>query len=144
MTHPLCVFLESREQGKLPNNHPFHFVVEETVQNIAQSPLILHYLAETTLGNAPYPDEAIKEQRVQEIIQYLQNNCPTFSGSDSPTMQARLTDVRAYADCGKLDLKSKMVARKHVYIQKNLVDAWMDSYIASPLNWRLYEPGSLR
>ena len=81
-----CVFLDSRGQGRLPIHHPFYHVVEQTVQNIVQSLLILHYLAETTLANTPFPDEAAKNQRVQEIIQYLQNNYPTFSGSDSPSL----------------------------------------------------------
>ncbi|OJA11782.1 hypothetical protein AZE42_07384 [Rhizopogon vesiculosus] len=77
-----------------------------------------------TLQNS---DGGAEEQRIQEIINYLQNNCPTFSGSDSPAMDSTFVDMRAYSGCGK-DRQSRKTARKHVYIQKCLVDAWMKAH----------------
>ncbi|KAG2061598.1 hypothetical protein BDR06DRAFT_947079, partial [Suillus hirtellus] len=60
-----------------------------------------------------------------EITQYLQTTCPTVSGSDSPAMISTFVDVRAYSACqGGKDPKSRKLARKHIYIQKRLVDDW--------------------
>ncbi|KAG2081186.1 hypothetical protein BD769DRAFT_1551800 [Suillus cothurnatus] len=81
-------------------------------------------MAKSTLKN---PDrQVVKEQRVQEIIQYIRNTCPTVSGSDSPVVNSIFVDVRAYSGChsGK-DPKSRKIARKHIYIQKRLVDDWV-------------------
>jgi hypothetical protein len=72
-------------------------------------------------------DEVAEDQRVQEVIQYLQNSSPTFSGSESPAMDSTFVDMRAYSGCGN-DRTSRKIARKHVFIQKRLVDAWMTAY----------------
>lgn len=124
--YPLCVFLESREQGRLTADHPFYGLVEETLQNVIRCPLILHYMAKTlnTTVNGSCHIEVADERRIQEITEYLQNDCPTVSGSDSPTMDLTFVDVRAYSGCGS-DPKSRKIARKHIYIQKQLVNAWM-------------------
>jgi hypothetical protein len=85
-------------------------------------------MAKNTLQNEPSRDE--EEQRVQEIVQYLQMNHPTVSGSDSPAVDSStlpLVETRAYSNCGK-DRKSRKLARKHIYIQKSLIDAWMGNY----------------
>ncbi|KAG1857700.1 hypothetical protein DFJ58DRAFT_913424 [Suillus subalutaceus] len=121
MPYPLCVFIESREQGKLSAGHPFCHIVRETVQNVVLSHPILHHMARNTLEN---PDEAAEKQRVEEIIEYLKNTCPTISGSDSPATNSTFVDVRAYTGCGK-DMKSRKIARKYIYIQKRLIDEWM-------------------
>lgn len=121
ISYPLCVFIESREQGKLPVGHPFCHIVKETVQNVMLFHPILRHMARNTLEN---PDEAAEKQRVQEIIEYLSNTCPTVSGSDSPAMDSTFVDVRAYTSCGK-DPKGRKIARKHIYIQKRLLDEWM-------------------
>ncbi|OJA11783.1 hypothetical protein AZE42_07385 [Rhizopogon vesiculosus] len=126
-SHPLCVFLDSREQGKLSANHPFYRVIEEAIQDVLHAPLVLKYLARSTFRNRPRFYKVTEEQRVHHIIEYLQNNSPTFSGSDSPALDSTFVDVRAYYGCGK-DSKSKKVTRQHVYIQKRFVDAWMKSY----------------
>jgi len=47
-----------------------------------------------------------------------------ISDSDSPAMDSTLVDMRAYSGCGK-DTKNRKFARKHVYIQKRLVDDWI-------------------
>ncbi|KAG2061600.1 hypothetical protein BDR06DRAFT_947082 [Suillus hirtellus] len=77
-------------------------------------------MARNTLEN---PDEVAVKQRAQEIIQYLQNTCPTFYGSDSPVMHSTFVDVRAYSGCH--GGKGPKDTRKHVYVQKRLVDNWM-------------------
>ncbi|OAX33644.1 hypothetical protein K503DRAFT_775402 [Rhizopogon vinicolor AM-OR11-026] len=123
MSNPICVFLESREQ-RLPTYHPFYLLVQETLQNVIHCPIVSIYMANSILQNEQYPDEVAEKQRVEQIIHYLHNNCPTISGSDSPAMDSTFIDVRAYSGCSK-GPKSIKFARKHVYIQKRLVDAWM-------------------
>jgi hypothetical protein len=127
MSYPLCVRLDSRDQAGLPVRHPFYYLVQDTLQDIIKCPLILHYMVKNTF---PRPtDEVAEEQRVQEIIQYLHNSCPTVSGSDSPTMDSSLVQTRAYSGChGGRDPKSKKVARQHVYLQTCLIDAWLNIY----------------
>jgi hypothetical protein len=126
MSHLLCVFLDSRDHEKLPVDHPFYDFVKVTLQHVVESPLVLRYMAQNTLQNEPLPDEVMGEQRVQEIIQYLKINCPTVSGSDSATMYPKtLVATRAYLGCGQ-DPKNRKLARKHVYIQKYLIDGWME------------------
>jgi len=130
MSYPLCVFLESRKQQKLPVHHPFYRLIEGTLQNFTQHecPVAVQYMARHTLGHEKLLfDTAIEKQRVDDIIRYLQNFCPTVSGSDSPAMDSTFVDMRAYSGCGK-DPKSREIVRKHVYIQKRLVDAWMKAY----------------
>src|ERR1700709_452528 len=105
MSYPLCVFLESRKQG-LDVNHPFYRLVEEAFRNVIQCPVVMLYMARITLKHSDPSDEVTEKQRVEEIIQYLQNVCPTISG------------------CGE-DPRRRKVSRKHVYIQKHLVDVWM-------------------
>ena len=130
-TYPLCVFLESREQGRLTYNHPFYRLVEEVLQNIIQSPLVMLYMARNTLKYdsewQSSPNEDAEKQRIKEIIHYLQTVCPTVSGSDSPRMDSAFVQTRAYSGCCKNPRRRK-AARKHVYIQKRLVDAWMKAY----------------
>jgi hypothetical protein len=126
MSYPLCVFLDSREQRRLLSDHPFYRLIEEGLQNVICCPLILHYMAESTLPSEPRPNGATLEQRIPEIIQYLRNDCPMFSGSDSPAMDSTFVDVRAYWGCGR-NPKSRKFARRHVYFQKRLVDAWMQA-----------------
>ncbi|KAG2342613.1 hypothetical protein BDR05DRAFT_334525 [Suillus weaverae] len=122
-SYPLCVFIESREQGRLSLDHPFYRLVEETIQNVVLCPVVLHHMARSTLETL---DEVTEKQRVQEIIQYMRNTCPTFSGSDSPAIDSTFVDVRAYSGChGGKDPKSRKIARKHIYIQKRLVDDWV-------------------
>jgi len=123
MSYPMCVFLESREK-RLPVHHPFYRVVEQTLQSVIQCPVVMRYLAMNTLENS---DSVTEEQRAQEIINYLQNSCPTFSGSNSPAMDSTFVDMRAYSGCGK-DRKSRKTTRKHVYIQKCLVDTWVKAF----------------
>jgi hypothetical protein len=120
MTYPLCVFLTTHQQGSLPCDHPFYRLIEETLQNVQHCPPVLDYMAQNILANKSYPTKQ------QEIIQYLQNSCPTISVSDSPAMDSTFVDVRAYSGCAK-DPKSKKFARKHVYIQKRLYDALMEA-----------------
>ncbi|OAX38067.1 hypothetical protein K503DRAFT_186062 [Rhizopogon vinicolor AM-OR11-026] len=117
MSYPLCVFLESREK-RPPVHHPFYRFVAETLQSVIQCPVVMRYLAMNILENS---DGVAEEQRVQEIINYLQN------GSDFPAMDSTFVDMRAYLGCGK-DRKSKKTARKHVYIQKCLVDVCMEAF----------------
>jgi len=128
-TYPLCVFLESRDQGRLTYDHPFYRLVEEVLQNIIQSPLVMVYMARNTLkyDSEQFPNEDAEKQRIQQIIHYLQNICPTVSGSDSPRMDSAFVQTRAYSGCCKNPRRRK-AARKHVYIQKRLVDAWMKAY----------------
>jgi hypothetical protein len=133
MSHTLCVFLESRELGRLPANHPFYCLVEEALHNIVQCPLIMLYMARNTLKHGTFPKE-VGNQRVKEIMQYLQNVCPTVSGSDSPAMESTFVDIRAYSVCGE-DPKIRKVARKHVYIQRRLVIAWMRAHLESTYPW---------
>ena len=74
ISYPLCVFLESREQRKLSTRHPFYQVTLEALQDIIKCPLILDYMAKTTLA---HPDEDAVKQRIHEIIQTLTVlNCP--------------------------------------------------------------------
>jgi hypothetical protein len=137
MSHLLCVFLDSRDHEKLPVDHPFYDFVKCTLQHVVESTPVLRYMAQNTLQNEPLPGEVIGEQRVQEIIQYLKINCPTVSGSNSATMYPKtLVATRAYLGCGQ-DRKSRKLARKHVYIQKSLIDDWMElrSYPSSPGNF---------
>jgi hypothetical protein len=129
ISYPLCVFIESRGQGKLPAGHPFCHFVKETIQVVMLSHPILHHMARNTLEN---PDEAAEKQRVKEIIEYLKNTCPTVSGSDSPAIDSTFVDVRAYMGCGK-DPKSRKIARKHIYIQKRLIDEWMKVSADTPI-----------
>lgn len=68
------------------------------------------------------PDGVVSNQRIQEIVQYLQNNCPTISGTNSPTMDSIFADVRVHLGCGS-NPESRRFTRKHVYIHKQLVDA---------------------
>jgi hypothetical protein len=124
MSFPLCVFLDSLDQGRLPLNHPFYRLVDETRQHIIESPLVLGYIAKVTLQNELRHDEVVEKRRIQEIIQYLQINHPTVSSSDSPSMNFILVDTRAYSGCSK-GRKSRKLARKHVYIQKSLVNNWI-------------------
>ncbi|KAG1789419.1 uncharacterized protein HD556DRAFT_1311382 [Suillus plorans] len=120
VSYPLCVFLESRDQGKLPAGHPFCHLVRETVHNATLDLSILHHMARNTLEN---PDEVAVKQRAQEIIHHLQNTPPTFSGSDSPAMHSTFIDVRAYSGCH--GGKGPKDTRKHIYVQKRLVNNWM-------------------
>ncbi|KAG2116586.1 uncharacterized protein F5147DRAFT_673586 [Suillus discolor] len=113
VSYPLCVFLESRDRGKLPAGHPFCHLVRETVHSAILDLPILHHMARNTLEN---PDEVAVKQRAQEIIQHLQNTPPTFSGSDSPVMHSTFIDVRPKD------------TRKHIYVQKRLVDNWMKEF----------------
>ncbi|KAG1873786.1 hypothetical protein F4604DRAFT_755330 [Suillus subluteus] len=129
ISYPLCVFIESREQGNLPAGHPFCHIVKETVQNVVLSHPILHHMARNTLEN---PGEAAENERAEEIVEYLKNTCPTVSGSDSPAMDSTFVDVRAYTGCGK-DPKSKNITRKHIYIQKRLVDEWIKASADTPI-----------
>ncbi|KAG1795545.1 hypothetical protein EV424DRAFT_1547508 [Suillus variegatus] len=123
ISYPLCVFLESREE-RLSPDHYFYRVVEETIQNVIHCPTVLHYMVRSTLQNL---DEVAEKQRAQEITQYLQTTRPTVSGSDSPAMNSTFVDVRAYTACqGGKDSRSRRLARKHIYIQKRLVDDWMN------------------
>ncbi|KAJ8583353.1 RNA-binding domain-containing protein [Rhizopogon salebrosus TDB-379] len=122
----MSAFNFNRDHEKLPVDHPFYDFVKVTLQHVVESPLVLRYMAQNTLQNEPLPDEVMGEQRVQEIIQYLKINCPTVSGSDSATMYpTTLVATRAYLGCGQ-DRKSRKLARKHVYIQKSLIDGWME------------------
>jgi hypothetical protein len=89
-------------------------------------------------------DEVVEKQRVQEIIQYMQNTCPTFSGSDSPALDSTFVDVRAYSGChGGKDPKSRKIARKHIYIQKCLVDEWVKASAELKADWYPYTGGFL-
>jgi hypothetical protein len=72
----LCIFLKSREQKRLPAHHPFYHLVRDALLDVIRCPLILHYMAKGTFANESHPDEDAEKQRVQEIIQYLQNNSP--------------------------------------------------------------------
>jgi hypothetical protein len=128
-SYPLCIFLESREQKRLPVHHPFCHLVRDALQDVIRCPLILHYMAKGTFANESHPDEDAEKQRVQEIIQYLQNNSPTVSGSDSPAMDSSLVETRMYSGCGNDHTKNGKIVRQHVYIQKSLVDAWMNAYM---------------
>ncbi|KAG2116626.1 uncharacterized protein F5147DRAFT_649088 [Suillus discolor] len=122
ISYLLCVFLESREE-RLSPEHCFYRIVEETIQNVIHCPTVLHYMVRSTLKNF---NEVVEEQRVQDITKYLQTTCPTVSGSDSPAMNSTFVDVRAYSACqGGKDPKSRKLARKHIYIQKRLVDDWV-------------------
>jgi hypothetical protein len=113
----LCVFLESREQGRLNAHHPFYRLIEDAIQDAILCPLVLHYMARTAfgLGNAPYIDEVVEKQRVQEIIQYLQNSCPIFSGSDSPALNSTFVDVRASPRLRQRPTKQEGRSEVHVY-----------------------------
>jgi hypothetical protein len=86
-------------------------------------------MVRNTLEN---PEEAAEKQRAEEIIQYLKNTCPTVSGSDSPVLDRAFVDVRAYMGCAK-DPKSRKIARKHIYIQKRLIDEWMKASTDTPI-----------
>ncbi|KAG2343857.1 hypothetical protein BDR05DRAFT_962485 [Suillus weaverae] len=123
------MYLHREAQGKLPAGHPFCHIVKETIQNVVLSHPILRHMARNTLEN---PDEAAEKQRAQEIIKYLENSCPAVSGSDSPALDSTFVDVRAYTGCGK-DPKSRKIARKHIYIQKCLVDEWMEASADTPI-----------
>jgi len=123
VSYPLCVFLESRHQRKLPAGHPFCHLVRETVHSAILDLPILHHMAKNTLEN---PDEVAVKQRAQEITQHLQNTPPTFSGSDSPMMHSAFIDVRAYSGCHSG--KGPKDTRKHIYVQKRLVDNWMKEF----------------
>jgi hypothetical protein len=140
MSFPLCVFLDSLDQGRLPLDHPFYRLVDKTRQHIIESPLVLGYMAKVTLQNEPRHDEVVEKGRIQEIIQYLQTNHPTVSGSDSPSMNLTLVDTRAYSGCGN-GRKSRKFARKHVYIQKSLVNTWVRTETRSVTTYRRY-PGT--
>lgn len=141
ISYPLCVFIESREQGRLSHDHPFYRLVEETIQNVIHCPVVLHHMARSTLDTL---DEVVEKQRVQEIIQYMQNTCPTFSGSDSPALDSTFVDVRAYSGChGGKDPKSRKIARKHIYIQKCLVDEWVKASAELKADWYPYTGGFL-
>jgi hypothetical protein len=69
--YPLCVFADVCE-GRLRSNHPFYYLVQDSLQDVMKSPLILHYMAKSTLANESHHDEVAEKQRVQEIIQYLE------------------------------------------------------------------------
>ncbi|KAG2077963.1 hypothetical protein BDR04DRAFT_1064935 [Suillus decipiens] len=128
ITYMPCVFLESRHQGKLPADHPFYHLVMETIQNSILYLPILHHMARNTLAN---PDEIAVKQRAEDIIQYLQNTCPAVSGSDSPAMHSTFVDVRAYSGCHSS--KGPKDTRKHIYIQKRLIDNWMKESASATL-----------
>jgi hypothetical protein len=98
MSYPLCVFLDSREQSPAAD-HPFYRLVEGTLQSVIQCPVIMRYLAMNVTLNF---DEVAEDQKVQEVIQYLQNSGPTFSGSESPAMDSTFVDMRAYSGCGNV------------------------------------------
>ncbi|KAG1873790.1 hypothetical protein F4604DRAFT_1925369 [Suillus subluteus] len=87
----------------------------------------------STLKN---PDRVAEKRRVQEIIQYIQNTCPTVSGSDSPAIYSKFIEVHAYSGChsGK-DPKSRKISRKHIYIQKCLVNDWVKASTESTFEW---------
>lgn len=134
MSYRLHVFQDGREQGGLLVNHPFYRLVEETLQNVLQSQLVMLYMARKTLEHKPSPDVVRENQRVTEITRYLQNVCPTISGSNSPTMDSIFVEMRAYAGCGE-DPKRRKVARKHVYIQKHLIGTWIHAYYNAELSY---------
>lgn len=124
---PLCVFLESFEQGRLSVDHPFYILVREVLQDIIECPLIMDYMAKTTLA---CPNNDTEKQRVQEIIQYLRTNSPTISGSNSPVMDLSFVEIRMYSGCGKTpNLKNRKTGRQHIYIQRCLIHAWFNTYI---------------
>jgi hypothetical protein len=130
MSYPLYVFLESREQGKLPVHHPFYDLVYNALQDVIKCQLILNYMAKTTLANGPWSDKVAEARRAQEIIEYLQNNCPTVSGSDSPALDSSLVETRMYSGCGNgPNVKDRKIARQHIYIQKCLVDSWIKTFL---------------
>ncbi|KAG1857699.1 hypothetical protein DFJ58DRAFT_745000 [Suillus subalutaceus] len=133
ISYPICVFIESREQGRISHDYPFYRLVEETIQNVIHCPVVLRHMARSTLKN---PDKVAEKRRVQEIIQYIQNTCPTVSGSDSPAIYSKFVEVRAYSGChsGK-DPKSRKIARKHIYLQKRLVDDWVKASTELTLEW---------
>ncbi|KAG2365756.1 hypothetical protein BDR07DRAFT_1458961 [Suillus spraguei] len=85
---------KSRYQGKLPADHPFYHLVRDTIQNAIRYLPILQHMARNTLEN---PDEIAVRQRAEDIIQYLQNTCPTVSGSDSPAMRSTFVDMKETA-----------------------------------------------
>jgi hypothetical protein len=129
MSYPLCVFLDSCAQVRLSVDHPFYYLVYESFDYFIRSPFLLRDAA--ALRKLRGDDEAVKKQRVEEIKQYMQTNFPTVSGSDSTAKElTTLVRTRAYSSCHGEDYKSKKPARKHVYIQKSLVDAWMNSHSA--------------
>ncbi|OJA12466.1 hypothetical protein AZE42_10510 [Rhizopogon vesiculosus] len=104
-------------------HHAFNLLVQEILQNVIHCPIVSVYTASSILQNEQ-PDELAEKQRVEQIVHYLYDNCPTISGSDSPAMDSTFVDVHAYSGCSK-GPKSMKFAWKHVYIQKCLVDAWM-------------------
>jgi len=130
----ISVFLDSRKHGRLPCTHPFHIFIIKNLLHVVKSPLVLQYMARST-----FPDKSLgtygdiaEERRVLQIREYLMKNHPTVSGSDSPAMGSSVSqyaqvDTRAYSGCGN-SRRSRKVARKHIYIKKSLVDAWMDAY----------------
>jgi hypothetical protein len=129
MSYPICVFLDSCAQVRLSVDHPFYYLVYETFDYFMGSPFLLRDAAGYSFQDPQY-NEAAKKERAEEIKKYMRTNSPTVSGSDSPALKlTALVKTRAYSGCGK-DRKNKKPARKHVYIQKSLVDAWMNSHSA--------------
>ncbi|OJA11855.1 hypothetical protein AZE42_08030 [Rhizopogon vesiculosus] len=127
-SYQLYVFLESRDQARLPVYHPFYQLVHNVLTDLIQYyPLVNSYMVKTTLANEPCRDKVAEKQRANDIIRYLKDNCPIVSGSDSPAMDSSLVETRAYFGCGK-DSKSRKAGRQHIYIQKCLVDAWLNIY----------------
>jgi hypothetical protein len=124
MSYPICVFLDSCAQVRLSVDHPFYYLVYETFDYFMGSPFLLRDAAGYSFQDPQY-NEAAKKERAEEIKKYMRTNSPTVSGSDLTA----LVKTRAYSGCGK-DRKNKKPARKHVYIQKSLVDAWMNSHSA--------------
>jgi len=127
----ICVFLDSHKHGRLPFTHPFHIFIMKNLLHVLDSPLVLQYMMRSTLPDK-LPSAYAEEIRVLQIENYLMTNHPTVSGSDSPAMGSSLSqyaqvDTHAYSGCGN-NRRSRKVARKHIYIKKSLVDAWMNSY----------------
>jgi hypothetical protein len=128
-SYQIYVFLESRDQGSLPVHHSFYQLVHNTLKDVIQYPLVISYMVKATLANGLSHDKVAEKQRANDIILYLQDNCPIVSGSDSPAMDSSLVETRAYSGCGK-DSKNRKISRlrQHIYIQKCLVDAWLNTY----------------
>ncbi|OJA11854.1 hypothetical protein AZE42_08031 [Rhizopogon vesiculosus] len=126
-SYKIYVFLESRDQGSLPVDHSFYQLVHNALKDVIQYPLVISYMAKTTLANELCHDKVAEKQRADDIIRYLQDNCPIVSGSDSPAMDSSLVETRTYFGCGK-DSQSRKTGRQHIYIQKCLVDAWLNTH----------------
>ncbi|KAG1873789.1 hypothetical protein F4604DRAFT_1681007 [Suillus subluteus] len=110
ISHPICVFIKSHEQGRLSHDHSFYRLVEETIQNVIHCPVVLHHMVRSTLKN---PDEVAEKHRFLAV---------------TPLQWIRHLLI------GK-DPKSRKISRKHIYIQKCLVNDWVKASTESTFEW---------